>query len=161
MESFSQDDLPGYDEDIDDTFNSVGPDDELENHELIEARIADYQSASLRKTDPLEAVLGSINAGLLQMASQLAPRINNALTHGSNDPDSVLEIMPVLDAHLRVARQIDRFAQFEIRLSEIRARLAQSRGISMDPLQQFADLNKRRNVNLIPTSPRQSQSKPR
>ena len=91
--------------------------------EIREARLScvmDYQAKSLEKTDALEANLGSINSGLMRIAVSLDEMIEQALESGPRTLESVQRILPAIETHLRLARQVDRFAQIEVRAAESR-----------------------------------------
>lgn len=84
------------------------------------SRVLDYQARSLEKDDPLEANLGSINSGLMRTALWLDEAIEQALQIGPPNIKRLPEISPAIETYLRVARQIDRFANIERQASEAR-----------------------------------------
>jgi len=83
-------------------------------------RVEDYQNDALAKKNALEANLGSINAGMIRIAVWLDDILER--TMGSELPSVELlqKISPAIDTQLRVARQIDRFANLELRVDETR-----------------------------------------
>ena len=83
-------------------------------------RVLDYQAASLEKENALEANLGSINSGLMRIGLWLDETIERAIESGPRTIERIQELMPAIDAHLRVTRQVDRFAQVELRAAESR-----------------------------------------
>lgn len=89
-------------------------------HEARLSRVRDYQAKSLAKEDDLEANLGSINSGLMRVALWLDEAIEEALESGPRSIERLKRMLPAIDTHLRVARQVDRFAQIEIRAAESR-----------------------------------------
>jgi len=89
-------------------------------HEARLSRVRDYQAKSLAKEDDLEANLGSINSGLMRVALWLDEAIEQALESGPRSIERLKRMLPAIDTHLRVARQVDRFAQIEIRAAESR-----------------------------------------
>ena len=86
------------------------------------SRVIDYQAISLKKNDALEANLGSINSGLMRIAVSLDETIEQAIESAPRTLDRAQRILPAIETHLRVARQIDRFAQIEVRAAESRKR---------------------------------------
>ena len=75
----------------------------------------DYLAASLQKQNALEANLGSINAGLIGIAHSLGEMIEETLEAVPRNVESIQRLLPFIDTHLRVARQVDRFSQVELR----------------------------------------------
>ena len=86
-----------------------------DSHEARLSRVLDYQASSLGKEDPLEANLGSINSGLMRVALWLDETIEQAMESGPRTVERLQRILPAIDTHLRVTRQVDRFAQIELR----------------------------------------------
>ena len=83
--------------------------------DLRQRRILDYATESLAKLGPLEANLGLINSDLMGMAYRLKQAIEKAM-----EPAAKLEdfenILPAIENFQKLARQIDRFAQLELRV---------------------------------------------
>jgi len=92
----------------------------VDRQEARLSRVRDYQAASLENENALEANLGSINGGLMRIALWLDETIERALESGPRTVERIQEVMPAIDAHLRVTRQVDRFAQVELRAAESR-----------------------------------------
>ena len=90
------------------------------SHDARLSRVLDYQVSSLEKDDPLEANLGSINSGLMRVALWLDETIEQAMESGPPNVERLSRILPAIDTHLRVTRQVDRFAQIELRAVEAR-----------------------------------------
>ena len=90
------------------------------SHDARLSRVLDYQASSLQKDDPLEANLGSINSGLMRVALWLDETIEQAMESGPPNVERLSRILPAIDTHLRVTRQVDRFAQIELRAVEAR-----------------------------------------
>ena len=78
-------------------------------------RVEEYHAGVLAKSDPLQAVLGSINAGLMQIGIQLDQQIRENLIAGPATLERIMRHAAAIELHLKLARQIDRFAQLEIR----------------------------------------------
>jgi hypothetical protein len=90
------------------------------SHNVRLSRVLDYQISSLEKDDPLEANLGSINSGLMRVALWLDETIEQVMESGPPNVERLARILPAIDAHLRVTRQVDRFAQIELRAVDAR-----------------------------------------
>ena len=83
-------------------------------------RVHDYQAASLAKANPLEANLGSINSGLMRVTLWLDETIERYMESGPGTMERLQTITPAIETHLKVTRQVDRFAQIELRAAEAR-----------------------------------------
>ena len=90
------------------------------SHDARLSRVLDYQASSLQKGDPLEANLGSINSGLMCVALWLEETIEQAMGSGPRNVERLSRILPAIETHLRVTRQVDRFANIELRAAEAR-----------------------------------------
>ena len=109
--------------------------DAAHNHEARLSRVFDYQAKSLAKEDDLEANLGSINSGLMRIAIWLDEAVDQVLESGPRTVERLTRLLPAIDAHLRVTRQVDRFAQLEIRAVESRKpRMRSNAGDSLHTL---------------------------
>jgi hypothetical protein len=84
-------------------------------------RVDDYQARSLSRASPLHACLGSMTSGLLRIALQFDEVIDDAIKSSPRTLDQVKKLTPSVDVHLRVARQIDRFAHLEQAVDKLRA----------------------------------------
>lgn len=89
-------------------------------HDARWKRVLDYQARSLEKDDPLEATLGSVNSGLMRTALWLDEATEKVMDSGPPDVERLAQIAPAIDTYLRVARQVDRFANIELRAAESR-----------------------------------------
>ena len=78
-------------------------------------RVQEYHAHVLAKEDPLQAVLGSLNAGLMEIGMTLDQAINENLTAGPVTIGQIMQYAAAVELQLKLARQIDRFAQLEIR----------------------------------------------
>ncbi len=83
-------------------------------------RILEYAAQALSNSRVLESNLASINSGLLKMALWLEQTIEEATTRTPMTPERMQRVYRAIDTHLRVARQIDRFAQIELRAAHPR-----------------------------------------
>jgi hypothetical protein len=102
------------------------------SHDARLSRVLDYQASSLQKDDPLEASLGSINSGLMRVALWLDETIEQAMVSGPPNVERLARILPAIDTHLRVTRQVDRFANIELRAAEARKpKPSQSNGAAL------------------------------
>lgn len=89
-----------------------------ENYRLRFQRVLDYQGQALANVSPLESNLGSINCGLLRMALRLEETIEATMVRTPVSAERMERVYKAIDTHLRVARQIDRFAQVELRAAD-------------------------------------------
>jgi hypothetical protein len=100
-------------------------------------RLHDFQTSSLAKEDPLDANLGSVNSGLIRVALWLDEVITDAMESGPASVERLQRMLPAIDTHLRVTRQVDRFAQLELRNIEARklkGKKGDSAGEEFDPM---------------------------
>jgi hypothetical protein len=81
-------------------------------------RIIDYQIEALAKPQALEANLGCVNGGLLRVSYYLEETLDESIAAGPRTADRLERMRPVVDMQLRVARQIQRFAQIETRAQQ-------------------------------------------
>ena len=95
-----------------------------ESHSLRRKRVAEYESVGLEKLDPLEACLAAINADLIRISFSLGDVIQQSLATETATAETVRRVEATLNNQLRVTRQIDRFAQLEVRAAEARLEAA-------------------------------------
>jgi hypothetical protein len=81
-------------------------------------RVLDYQARALAKENELESNVASINCGLLRMALRLEEMIDSTMASTPVSLDRMQRIYQAIETHLKVTRQIDRFAQFEQRAAD-------------------------------------------
>lgn len=81
-------------------------------------RVADYAKAALQRADPLASVIGVANSGLFSFATRFQDAIDAATDPSSPVPMDLRTLQPAIDSYLRIMRQIDRFTQLELRLTE-------------------------------------------
>ncbi len=86
-----------------------------DRHPARLTRITDYLADALEKEDALGTNLGSINSGLMRLALWLEETIEQDIENGPPNPERIERILPALETQLRLTRQIDRFAQLELR----------------------------------------------
>jgi hypothetical protein len=79
-------------------------------------RIMDYVKEASEKRDALDATLGAVNGDLLLMARRLRQELDDFLNRPSQSTEELLLAQAVFDQYLRLAKQIDRFAQLDIKL---------------------------------------------
>ena len=98
----------------------------LKHLSLVDSRTAqlsralDYQAAALAAKDPFDACLGGATAGLIRTAIGLQEALEDAMAHGPNTLDRIARLLPTIDAHLRVVREIERLTKVERRGEESR-----------------------------------------
>ena len=83
-------------------------------------RVIDYQADALKKENSLEAVLGTINAGLMGVTIRMEEFIEQALAANPKTIDRVHRLLPGIQIYLQATRQIDRLTQVELRVAASR-----------------------------------------
>jgi len=83
-------------------------------------RVLEYQTAVLQKEDHFEAVLGTVNAGLMAVTIQMDEFIEGALAASPKTVERVQKLLPSIQTYLQATRQIDRLAQAELRVAASR-----------------------------------------
>jgi hypothetical protein len=82
------------------------------------ARIAEYEQQSLQNEDPLEGCLGAQNVELMRIALPIEEAIKNMINKANGDLNEILKWKPGFDIYAALIRQVDRFANLELRLAE-------------------------------------------
>ena len=90
-------------------------------------RIREYHAEVLGHEKPLSAVLGSLSAGLMEIGVQLEEEIHESSNAEPLTVEHLMNRRPAIEAYLKVLRQIDRFAQLEVRMRPSERRKAQPR----------------------------------
>ena len=85
-------------------------------------RAFDYLKSTLQESDPLDANLGSTNSGLIRMSLGFERSLLSKLEDGSPDVGQLIQILPAIETHLRMMRQVERFAQLKLRIEQARKR---------------------------------------
>lgn len=80
----------------------------------IKDRIEEYQHAALQEKSPLRAILGAYNAELMAIGSRVQQAVLAHLETGPADVKQIAPVLRLIDTDLKIARQIDRFAQLEL-----------------------------------------------
>ena len=83
-------------------------------------RVLDYQADVLKKESNLEAVLGTISAGLMGVTIRMDEFIEQALAANPKTIDRVEKLLPSIQTYLQATRQIDRLTQVELRVTASR-----------------------------------------
>ena len=83
-------------------------------------RVLDYQADVLKKESHLEAVLGTVNAGLMGVTIRMDEFIEQALAANPKTIDRVEKLLPSIQTYLQATRQIDRLTQVESRVAASR-----------------------------------------
>lgn len=81
-------------------------------------RILDYQQQSLADPDPLRANLAFETGNIMHMAQRMAEEIESALAEARAGLPVIGIVGREFGTYLQLTRQMDRFAQLEIRLAE-------------------------------------------
>jgi hypothetical protein len=84
--------------------------------ELREKRTVDYLQKALEMGDPLSANIGAVNADLMLFAGHMRRIIAPALERLPSEPRALANLVPAVESHSRVARQIERLAALMNRL---------------------------------------------
>ena len=84
-----------------------------ERHE----RIMDYLRSSLAMKDPLAANVGAVNADLMAFAHCLQRAITRALDMAPTALDEFEKLMPAIDSHMRISRQVERLTKLNQQLA--------------------------------------------
>lgn len=87
-------------------------------------RVADYQSDAAALPDPLRANLALMNAGLLRIGQAIDEAVDQALRDGPTTIEQLDRLRPTIEMYLRITRQVDRFAQLELKTREVDSREA-------------------------------------
>ena len=80
-------------------------------------RVLDYQEDILKRKNHIEAVLGTVNAGLMNIAIHMDEVIELTLSTNPKTIDNVQKLLPAMQVYLQTTRQIDRLAQVELRVA--------------------------------------------
>lgn len=96
-------------------------------------RVADYQSGAAARPDPLEANLGLINGGLMRIGLAIDEAVTRALAKTPITIEQLDRMRPTIEMYLRITRQVDRFAQLELK-----CRVATAREAGLSPPTQGA-----------------------
>lgn len=83
---------------------------------LREQRIDDYLRLVLNMHDPLRANLGAIKADMMTFAHHMRRIIVPALETLAPEPGALGKVVPAVESHTRVARQVERLTALEERL---------------------------------------------
>lgn len=86
-------------------------------------RIMEYLDEALNKKNPLEANLGAANSDLLLIGYRLKNTIDMALADPPEGLSQVEELMPAINTYLRIIKQIERLAQLDRRLMQMRQQI--------------------------------------
>jgi hypothetical protein len=124
----------------DDSFEASLSNDSVDEHLLDDAtteppqgrtarqqRLEEFEMAGLDKPDHLEALLVCGTADLIDIAFMVGAVVKGSLAAAPATADTVQNIEPALNDLLRVTRQIDRFAQLELRLASERKQAHEAR----------------------------------
>jgi len=88
-----------------------------EEHTARMSRVLDLMASALSKDDHLRANLGSMNAGLMRLGIHFEEGLEGSMTASPLTVERLQKILPAVETHLRLLRQIDRFAHLEQQLT--------------------------------------------
>ena len=83
-------------------------------------RAEEYHGRVLSEPDPLKATLGSINAEMMQMCIALDEAIHQRLFAGPPTLERIMRHAAAMELQLKLSRQVERFAQLELRAENSR-----------------------------------------
>jgi hypothetical protein len=83
-------------------------------------KLRHYVAQALATIDPLEAHLGLVNTDLLMLAYAMKAKILESMDVSSAAVDVTDQTTRAVDQYLRVSKQIERYAQLEIKLRNSR-----------------------------------------
>jgi hypothetical protein len=86
--------------------------------EMRLARIGEYRQESLRKENTLQANMALVNCGLLELVFLSEKALKNACRSAGGTFLETPHGQRAVRTHLHIARQVDRFANFDARLEE-------------------------------------------
>ena len=77
----------------------------------------DYLRSSLAMKDPLAANVGAVNADLMAFAHCLQRAITRALDMAPTALGEFEKLMPAIDSHMRISRQVERLTKLNQQLA--------------------------------------------
>lgn len=89
-------------------------------------RIRDYQEESLGRADALSACLGASNADLMRISYRLSKAVDATLASSAPALEPSSNVYPAMDMLSRLNRQVEHFAELEVRMREASARPQQA-----------------------------------
>lgn len=92
-----------------------GIDEERELDDLAASRLRDYLRESLLQASATVAALASVNHGMIQIARKLEAALRDALSEEPLTLEQASAIEPMLNTYLRMTREIERYAQTQMR----------------------------------------------
>jgi hypothetical protein len=81
-------------------------------------RVDDYQLEALEMKDSLAANLGSMSGSLMRTSLWIEEAISDAMTMQIPTVDGLQRILPAIETHLKLTRQVDRLAQLSMKIAE-------------------------------------------
>jgi hypothetical protein len=78
-------------------------------------RIAEYKLQALAKRNPLRSILGSLNAGLCEVAVGMESLVKQALPAAATSPQREERLQKSITQLVKLNRQIDRYSDKELR----------------------------------------------
>jgi hypothetical protein len=75
-----------------------------------------YRAFEANRADALLASIGLLNAGLMDIASALQAAIGTSLASSKSPVKRLQKLLPLIDAELRVVRQVERLSMLERKL---------------------------------------------
>lgn len=82
-----------------------------------QARVRQYLATALDDPDPLRANAAALSCDLMELAHRLKKGLDDAVDAGLHAFNDFDKLAPVLNAYLRMTRQIQSFAQLDCQLA--------------------------------------------
>ncbi len=101
------------------------------------ARVSDWEEEALARPDAMAAVLATTCATLARHNFWVGDAIDREMASGPADVDRLRRVQPAIDDELRLTRQIERFAQLEVRDREARRSTADRGAVDPRRVSQF------------------------
>ena len=103
------------------------PTDASEHRAAFQRHLADYEAAAETNADPIGQALSHIIADTMEITATLGDAIKQALPTAVATLDDLEQVKSPLNDFFRASRQVDRFANFQLRLQQERMREAEAR----------------------------------
>ena len=79
----------------------------------LQGQVQQYRRTQGNRLDPLRGSLGMLNAGLIEIAAMLQGVIASSLIRSAQSAKQVSKILPLVDAQLRIVKQVERLSVLE------------------------------------------------
>jgi hypothetical protein len=123
MEGIDLSDSAKADRETNETLDEAGAKESSQNDADTNylSRVEDCRRESLDRDDPGEAVIGALKAGLAKVLHYVAKKAERGLEAEATTLAEVPQLESTMNNYKALTRQYDRFANLEVRLSELRS----------------------------------------